>query len=304
MNERIYDVAVIGGGPGGYTAAMYCARSGYKTAVIEKLTAGGQMATTDRIDNYPGFEEGIDGFELGERMRKGAERFGVETLYEEVVKAELKGDIKRLITSLGELKARAVVIATGARARELGLAEEKALIGRGVAYCATCDGARYKGDTVAVNGGGNSAVADALYLAGICKKVYLIHRRAALRASKIYTEPLKKSGVEIVWNSRVAEILYEKKVTGVLVENVETGARKTIACDALFIAVGRIPETAIFAGQIALDEGGYIVADETTRTNAKGVFAVGDVRVKDVRQIVTATADGAAAARYVEEYLR
>lgn len=303
MNERIYDVAVIGGGPGGYTAAMYCARSGYKTAVIEKLTAGGQMATTDRIDNYPGFEEGIDGFELGERMQKGAERFGVETLYEEVVKAELKGDIKRLITSLGELKARAVVIATGARARELGLAEEKALIGRGVAYCATCDGARYKGGTVAVNGGGNSAVADALYLAGICKKVYLIHRRAALRASKIYTEPLKKSGVEMVWNSRVAEILYEKKVTGVLVENVETGARKTIVCDALFIAVGRTPETAIFAGQIALDEGGYIVADETTRTNTKGVFAVGDVRVKEVRQIVTATADGAAAARYVEEYL-
>lgn len=145
MDERTYDVAVIGGGPGGYTAALYCARSGYKTAVIEKMSAGGQMATTDRVDNYPGFEEGIDGFELGERMQKGAERFGAETLYEEVTGVGLEGDVKRITTTSGELTARAVVIATGAHARELGLPEEKALVGRGVAYCATCDGARYKG---------------------------------------------------------------------------------------------------------------------------------------------------------------
>lgn len=303
MDERTYDVAVIGGGPGGYTAALYCARSGYKTAVIEKMSAGGQMATTDRVDNYPGFEEGIDGFELGERMQKGAERFGAETLYEEVTGVELEGDVKRITTTSGKLTARAVVIATGAHARELGLPEEKALVGRGVAYCATCDGARYKGGTVVVNGGGNSAVADALYLAGICKKVYLVHRRDTLRASKVYTEPLKKSGVEMVWNSRVEEILHEKKVTGVRVENVKTGERRTIDCDALFIAIGRTPETAIFAGQGELDKGGYLVADETTRTNIAGVFAVGDVRVKEVRQIVTATADGATAAHYIEEYL-
>jgi thioredoxin-disulfide reductase len=154
-----------------------------------------------------------------------------------------------------------------------------------------------------VNGGGNSAVADALYLAGICKKVYLVHRRDTLRASKVYTEPLKKSGVEMVWNSRIEEILHEKKVTGVRVENVKTGERRTIDCDALFIAIGRTPETAIFAGQAELDKGGYLVADETTRTNIAGVFAVGDVRVKEVRQIVTATADGATAAHYIEEYL-
>ena len=303
MDERTYDVAVIGGGPGGYTAALYCARSGYKTTVIEKMSAGGQMATTDRVDNYPGFEEGIDGFELGERMQKGAERFGAETLYEEVTGVELEGDVKRITTTSGELTARAVVIATGAHARELGLPEEKTLVGRGVAYCATCDGARYKGGTVVVIGGGNSAVADALYLAGICKKVYLVHRRDTLRASKVYTEPLKKSGVEMVWNSRIEEILHEKKVTGVRVENVKTGERRTIDCDALFIAIGRTPETAIFAGQAELDKGGYLVADETTRTNIAGVFAVGDVRVKEVRQIVTATADGATAAHYIEEYL-
>lgn len=148
MDERTYDVVVIGGGPGGYTAALYCARSGYKTMVIEKMSAGGQMATTDRVDNYPGFEEGIDGFELGERMQKGAERFGAETLYEEVTGVELEGDVKRITTTSGELTARAVVIATGAHARELGLPEEKTLVGRGVAYCATCDGARYKGGTV------------------------------------------------------------------------------------------------------------------------------------------------------------
>ena len=303
MDERTYDVAVIGGGPGGYTAALYCARSGYKTAVVEKMSAGGQMATTDRVDNYPGFEEGIDGFELGERMQKGAERFGAETLYEEVTGVRLEGDVKRITTTSGKLTARAVVIATGAHARELGLPEEKALVGRGVAYCATCDGVRYNGGTVVVNGGGNSAVADALYLAGICKKVYLVHRRDTLRASKVYTEPLKKSGVEMVWNSRVEEILHEKKVTGVRVENVKTGERRTIDCDALFIAIGRTPETAIFAGQADLDKGGYLVADETTRTNIAGVFAVGDVRVKEVRQIVTATADGATAAHYIEEYL-
>ena len=303
MDERTYDVAVIGGGPGGYTAALYCARSGYKTAVVEKMSAGGQMATTDRVDNYPGFEEGIDGFELGERIQKGAERFGAETLYEEVTGVRLEGDVKRITTTSGKLTARAVVIATGAHARELGLPEEKALVGRGVAYCATCDGVRYKGGTVVVNGGGNSAVADALYLAGICKKVYLVHRRDTLRASKVYTEPLKKSGVEMVWNSRVEEILHEKKVTGVRVENVKTGERRTIDCDALFIAIGRTPETAIFAGQADLDKGGYLVADETTRTNIAGVFAVGDVRVKEVRQIVTATADGATAAHYIEEYL-
>lgn len=172
-----------------------------------------------------------------------------------------------------------------------------------MAYCATCDGMRYKGKTVVVTGGGNSAVADALYLAKICKKVYLVHRRDTLRASKVYTEPLKKSGVEMVWNSRVEEILHEKKVTGVRLADVNTGEERTIECEALFVAIGRKPDTELFAGQIDLDKQGYIVADESTKTELAGVFAVGDVRTKAVRQIVTATADGATAAHFIEEFL-
>ena len=303
MESRSYDVVVLGGGPGGYTAALYCARSGYSVAVVEKIAAGGQMSTTDRVDNYPGFDDGIDGFELGERMQKGAERFGAVTLFEEATGVELKGERKIVRTDVGELTARAAVLATGAHPRELGLKEEKELVGRGVAYCATCDGMRYKGKTVVVTGGGNSAVADALYLAKICKKVYLVHRRDTLRASKVYTEPLKKSGVEMVWNSRVEEILHEKKVTGVRLADVNTGEERTIECEALFVAIGRKPDTELFAGQIDLDKQGYIVADESTKTELAGVFAVGDVRTKAVRQIVTATADGATAAHFIEEFL-
>lgn len=300
--KQSYDVAVIGGGPGGYTAALYCARSGYSVIVLEKLSPGGQMATTGQVDNYPGFEEGIDGFELGEKMQKGAERFGVETAFVNVTEAKLDGDVKMITTSKGEIEARAVVLATGASPRELGLAEEKMLRGRGVAYCATCDGMMYKGKTVVVVGGGNSAAADALYLSKICKKVYLVHRRDSLRASKIYLEPLKNSGIEFVWNSRVTEILHDKKVSGVIVANND-GTVKEIACDGVFAAIGRVPDTSLFKGQVEMDKQGYLVADETTRTNLPGVFAVGDARTKPLRQIVTAAADGAVASHYIEEYL-
>ncbi|WP_294150325.1 thioredoxin-disulfide reductase [uncultured Clostridium sp.] len=300
--KQSYDVAVIGGGPGGYTAALYCARSGYSVIVLEKLSPGGQMATTGQVDNYPGFDEGIDGFELGEKMQKGAERFGVETAFVNVTEAKLDGDIKKITTSKGEIEARAVVLATGASPRELGLAEEKMLRGRGVAYCATCDGMMYKGKTVVVVGGGNSAAADALYLSKICKKVYLVHRRDSLRASRIYLEPLKNSGIEFVWNSRVTGILHDKKVSGVMVTDND-GTVKEIACDGVFAAIGRVPDTGLFQGQVEMDKQGYLVADETTRTNLPGVFAVGDARTKPLRQIVTAAADGAVASHYIEEYL-
>lgn len=300
--KQSYDVAVIGGGPGGYTAALYCARSGYLVLVLEKLSPGGQMATTGQVDNYPGFDEGIDGFELGEKMQKGAERFGVETAFVNVTEVKLDGDVKIITTSKGEIEARAVVLATGASPRELGLAEEKMLRGRGVAYCATCDGMMYKGKTVVVVGGGNSAAADALYLSKICKKVYLVHRRDSLRASRIYLEPLKNSGIEFVWNSRVTEILHDKKVSGVMVTNND-GSVKEIACDGVFAAIGRVPDTGLFEGQVEMDKQGYLIADETTRTNLPGVFAVGDARTKPLRQIVTAAADGAVASHYIEEYL-
>lgn len=302
MKQTSYDVAVIGGGPGGYTAAMYCARSGLSVVVLEKLSPGGQMATTGQVDNYPGFEAGIDGFELGEKMQKGAERFGAETAFVNVKSVELRGDVKRITTSKGEIEAKAVVLATGASPRELGLPKEKELRGRGVAYCATCDGMAYRGKTVVVVGGGNSAAAEALYLAKICKKVYLIHRRDSLRASKIYMGPLKDSDIEFVWNSQVAEIESDKKVTGVRVK-ASDGSEQTISCDGVFVAVGRIPDTGLFERQVDLDSRGYIVADETTRTNIPGVFAVGDVRTKPLRQIVTAAADGAVASHFIEEYL-
>lgn len=302
MKKTSYDVAVIGGGPGGYTAAMYCARSGLSVVVLEKLSPGGQMATTGQVDNYPGFEAGIDGFELGEKMQKGAERFGTETAFVNVKSVELTGETKRIATSKGEIDARAVVLATGASPRELGLPKEKELRGRGVAYCATCDGMGYRDKTVVVVGGGNSAAAEALYLAKICKKVYLIHRRDSLRASKIYMKPLEDSEIEFIWNSQVTEIHSDKKVTGVTVKDKD-GSERMISCDGVFVAVGRIPDTGLFQGQVDLDPAGYIVADETTRTNVPGVFAVGDARTKPLRQIVTAAADGAVASHFIEEYL-
>lgn len=302
MRQDMYDVAVIGGGPGGYTAALYCARSGLSVLVLEKLSPGGQMATTSMVDNYPGFEEGIDGFELGEKMQRGAERFGAETAFVNVTAVDLKNDIKVIDTSKGQVKARAVVLATGASPREIGLPEEASLRGRGVAYCATCDGMMYRNKTVVVVGGGNSAAADALYLSKICKKVYLVHRRDTLRASNVYLEPLKNSSVEFIWNSQVKQILHDKKVTGVVVENLE-GQLTEIPCDGVFAAIGRVPDTELFKGQTELDGQGYIQADESTRTNLPGVFAVGDVRTKPLRQIVTAASDGAVASHFIEEYL-
>lgn len=303
MKKELYDVVIIGGGPGGYTAALYCARSGYSVLVLEKLSPGGQMATTGQVDNYPGFEDGIDGFELGEKMKKGADRFGAETAFDEVTEVELTGNLKRIVTTSGTVTARSVILATGASPRTLGLEGEDRLRGRGVAYCATCDGMMYKDKTVIVSGGGNSAVADALYLARICKKVYLVHRRDTLRASRVYMEALKDSGVEIIWNSRIQKILYEKRVTGAVIEDIPSGQVHETACDGVFVAVGRVPDTSLFQGQVDLDSQGYLIADETTKTNLPGVFAVGDARTKPMRQIVTAAADGAVASGFVEEYL-
>ena len=302
--KPIYDMIIIGGGPAGYAAALYAARAGLDTLVLEKMSAGGQMAITDVIDNYPGFEEGIDGFTLGMKMQKSAERFGATTEYAEVTALDVTAPVKRVITSAGDFYAKTLVIATGAAPKELGIAGESALVGRGLHYCAHCDGRFYKGKTVVVVGGGNTAAADALYLSRLAQKVYLVHRRDTLRATKIYHEPLMQAqNVEFVWNSRVDELLFERKLQGVRVCDVKDGASREIALDGLFISIGRSPATALFAGQLALDEQGYIVADETTQTSLPGVFAAGDVRTKAVRQIVTAAADGAVAAYYAEEYL-
>lgn len=299
-----YDVIVIGGGPAGYTAALYTVRAGLSTLVIEKMYAGGQINETTQIDNYPGFPEGIDGFTLGQKLQQGAQRFGAETKNTEVVEVKLQGNEKIVETLDGIYRARAVVIATGAGHKHLGLDQEQELVGKGVAYCAACDGNFYRGKTVAVVGGGNSAAADALLLSRIAAKVILIHRRDSLRATKIYHEPLQeKENVEFRWNSKVTELLHEEKLTGIKIQNVLTGQEEEISVDGLFISIGRKPATELFAGELALDEDGYIIAGESTQTEVPGVYAAGDVRTKKVRQIITAAADGAAAAHHIEEYL-
>lgn len=302
--EHIFDVIIIGGGPAGYSAALYTARASLDTLVIEQMAVGGQMTLTGDIENYPGFDEGIDGFTLGMKMMQGAEKFGAKTEYTIVTGVELHGEVKKVITASGEFFAKAVIIASGANARKLGVKDEEKLIGRGVHYCAHCDGRFYKGKTVVVVGGGNSAVSDALYLSRLALKVYLVHRRDTLRATKIYHEPLLKAeNVEFVFDSVIDEFIAEKRVNAVNVSNVKSGEKRTIECDGVFVSVGREPVTEFLGGALPLDKNGYIIADETTKTDIAGVFAVGDVRTKALRQVVTAAADGAVAAHFAEEYL-
>ena len=301
---HVYDMIVIGGGPGGYTAALYAARAGLDILVLEKLSAGGQMALTEEIDNYPGFEDGIDGFTLAEKMQRQAERFGARSEYAQVERMDLTASPKVLETSDGTFYAKTVVLATGANPRELGLPDEAALTGRGVAYCAACDGMRYKGKTVVVVGGGNSAAADAMLLSRIAKKVILVHRRDTLRATKIYHQPLMQAeNIEFRWNSTVTELLHEEQLTGVKLKDVNSGEETVVPCDGVFISVGRKPATELAAGQLELDRSGYILADESTKTSLPGVYAVGDVRTKPLRQVVTAVADGATAVHMAEEFL-
>ena len=301
---KIYDMVIIGGGPGGYSAALYAARAGLDVIVLEKLSAGGQMALTHQVDNYPGFAEGIDGFTLGMQMQAGAERFGAQTEYAEVRSLDLQADPKRIETSEGTFFGRTVVYAAGAGPRKLELPEEKLLAGRGIHYCAACDGMFYKGKTVAIIGGGNSAVADALILARIAKKVILVHRRDTLRAEKVYLRALEEAeNLEFKWNTTVSSVLHEDRVTGIRLQNVISGEVSEIACDAVFVSIGRIPNTDLLKDQVILDPQGYVEAGESCRTNIPGVFAVGDVRTKALRQIVTAAADGAVAVHHAEEYL-
>lgn len=302
--ERSYDVIIVGGGPAGYTAALYCARSGLKTVVLEKLSAGGQIALTEWVDNYPGFDEGIDGFSLGQKMQAGAERFGAVTELAEVQALELTGSIKRAVTDQGVFEAKVVMLATGATPRPLGVAGEEQWLGRGIHYCAACDGMFYRGKTVAVVGGGNTAAADALLLSRVAKEVHVIHRRDTLRATKVYHQPLMEAeNVIFHWDSQVESLLTGDTFQGVRLCNKKTGEVSDLSCDGVFVSIGRQPATELVTGQVELDQAGYVVADETTRTNLPGVFAIGDVRTKALRQVVTAAADGAVASYYADEYL-
>lgn len=301
----IYDTFILGGGPAGYTAALYAARAGLSTALLEKMAPGGQMGLTGEIENYPGFPDGIDGFTLGMNMEQAATRFGVETLYGEVTRVDFSDEIKKVFTQNETFEAKTVIVATGANPRVLGLPKEQEFTAHGVHYCAHCDGGFYKGKTVVVVGGGNSAVQDALYLAGLCEKVILVHRRDTFRAEKIYQTALStKENVTYCLNRVLTDFTVEEgKITGAVVQNVTDGTTETLPCDGIFISIGRAPATEFLQGVLPLDKAGYIIADETTKTPISGVFAAGDLRTKPLRQIVTATADGATAAHFAAEYL-
>ncbi len=303
---KLYDVIVIGGGPAGYTAALYAVRAGLSCAVVEKMTIGGQLTLTDTVDNYPGFDNGIDGITLGMKMQSGAERFGAVSIFDEAIELILDTEVKKIRTMLGEYEARTVVIATGASPRKLGIEGEENLTGRGVHYCAHCDGRFYRGKHVAVVGGGNSAIGDALYLSRLCESVTLIHRRDELRASRIYFEPLSNAeNINILYDTAVVGFVTGEngKLTSLKLNSTRDGSESMLDCAGVFVSIGRIPATELVRGILELDSAGYVVADETTCTPFAGVFAAGDVRQKALRQIVTAVSDGAVAAHFAEEYL-
>lgn len=302
----VLDIAVIGAGPAGLTAGLYAARAGMDVAVFERAAPGGQLAQTDQLENYPGFPEGTEGFALAFSMKQQADRFGVRSVGEEVTAVDLASDPKVLTTPFGAHEARAVIVATGARPRKLGIPEEEALAGRGVSYCATCDGNFFRGKTVAVVGGGNTAAADALYLARICEKVYLVHRRDRLRATAVYHQRLADlPNVEFVWNSTVTALSANEAgaLAAATVRDKVTGQERELAIAGLFVAVGTLPNTEFLQGALATDEAGYIVTDENGATSVDGVWAAGDVRKKALRQVVTAVSDGAVCAEEAAEHL-
>lgn len=298
----MYDVIILGAGPAGLTAGIYAARGGLKTVIVESKAVGGQAALTAEIENYPGFKN-ISGFELTSLMQSQCENLGVEFVYDIPSELDLQSDVKTVKTAYsGTLEGKTVIIATGALPRTLGVERESAFIGGGVSYCATCDGAFFKGKPVAVVGGGNTAVEDALYLKNFASEVYLIHRRDALRASAVLSDKIKSSGVKILWDSVVTELVGDNKLQAVLVKNVKTGETKRVDCNGLFVAVGQKPASEGLAG-VELDQNGYVITDDAMRTNLQGVFAAGDIRKKTLRQVVTATADGAIAAESAIAYL-
>jgi len=297
----IYDVIIVGGGPAGFTAALYSARANMKTLLVERMFSGGQMATTEVMENYPGFEEPINGIDLAMRMEAQAKRFGAEVVYDEVVELELLDTLKTVKTRETVYTAKSVILAMGGTARRLGMDQENRLMGRGVSYCATCDGAFYRDMTVAVIGGGDTAAEDATYLARMCKKVYMVHRRDELRAVKsLQDEVLKNPKVEVIWDTVVDDIEGTEEVKAIDLRNVKTGETRKLEVDGVFIAIGIDPNTKLVEGVVDLSKSGHILTDEDMNTNIPRVMACGDIREKNLRQVVTAAADGAIAAYSAE----
>lgn len=304
MEDKNFDIIILGGGPAGLSAAVYAARSAAKVAVIDISMFGGQPSNYLELENYPGFSK-IGGYDLMEKFEEHADMFGIEKFpMEEIQSVDLTSDIKTITTLNGEFKAKAVIIATGAQAKKLGVNGEKEFLGRGVSYCAVCDGAFYKEKTVAVVGGGNAAVEEAMYLTRFADKVYLIHRRNELRADKIVQErAFKNEKLEFIYDTIVKEIKGEDLVTHAVIENVKTGETKSLTIDGIFPYIGFTPNVDLFNGQIEQDENGFIITDNKMQTNVKGIYAIGDVRTTPLRQVITAAADGAIAAVYAGKYV-
>ena len=302
--EQNADVLIVGGGPAGYTAALYAARSGLTTLVLEGTAPGGQLAAAESVENYPGEPQAVKGWYLAERMRQGAERSGAATVLARVTALRLPGPKKLAETEAGTFAGRALIYAAGAFPRRLGIPGEERLLGRGVSFCAACDGAFFRGRDVAVVGGGNSAVSEALTLSRLCRQVTVVHRRDTIRAERQGVQALEQAGnVRFLWNAAVEAITGDKAVAGLQYRDLVSGRQALLPCAGVFVAIGRQPETTLLAGQLPLDPAGYVSADETTATAVPGVFAAGDVRSKRLRQVVTAAADGAVAAHMAAAYL-
>ena len=304
MSEKIFDIIILGGGPAGLSAAIYAARSAAKVAIIDISMLGEQPSNYLELENYPGFSR-IEGFELMEKFEDQADMFGIEKFpMEEIQSINLTSEIKTITTLNGEFKAKSVIIATGAQAKKLGVNGEKEFVGRGVSYCAVCDGAFYKDKTVAVVGGGNAAVEEAMYLTRFANKVYLIHRRDELRADKIVQDrAFKNEKLEFIYDTVVKEINGEDLVKSATIENVKTGEVKDLVINGIFPYIGFEPNVDLFNGKVEQDKNGFIVTDATMQTNIKGVYAIGDVRTTPLRQVITAAADGAIAAVYAGRYI-
>ena len=304
QETKRYEVIIIGGGPAGLTASLYTSRARLQTLLIQNALFGGQMTTTELIENYPGFPQGVTGDELSRLMEEQAKRFGLETINEEVVEVKLEGNLKEVRTYESSYFCEVLIICTGAEYRKLGVPGEKEFTGKGISYCATCDGAFFKDSQIFVVGGGDSALTEALFLTKFVKELTIIHRRDELRATKIYQErALANSKIKFLWNSVVQEIKGDQIVRSVLVKNVKTGEVKEFATEGIFLFVGLIPRTQFLKGLINMDEEGYIITDDKCETSVKGIFAAGDCRKKLLRQIATAVGEGATAAFAAEKYL-
>lgn len=303
MNEE-YDVVIIGGGPAGLSAGIYAARARLKSLLIERGVVGGQIADAELVENYPGFAEGVSGFELGQLMHQQATRYGLETLLAEATGLELQGEKKAVVTTKGKFTTKAVIIASGSQRRKLGIPGEEEFTGKGVSYCATCDAPFFKEEPVAVVGGGDAAITEALYLAKFASRVKVIHRRNELRATRILQEKaLSESKLEFIWNTVVEEIEGKDKVKRLKLSNVITGEKSTLDVAGVFISVGLKPNTDYLKGGLPLDAAGYIITNEKMETGIPGIFAAGDVRLNSARQAITAAGDGATAAIYAKRFI-